>query len=231
MGISAWLGAIRDVALPRGCAGCDLPDAVVCDRCRTLLDGMLAFDMPGTAWGRGYACAWYRGAVRRVILGWKDHHDEECDGPLSDAMASLVARCPIAESKDVRPLMVVPAPSSASSMRRRGRRHTHVLARAVAAACLDMGVEARMVPALAMDHVRGRSVQMSGGQRSRRIHGHVVVRHPESCRDANVVIVDDIVTTGATMRQCVEALRSSGARVVTCLSLAHTPRPDSSMLP
>ena len=93
MGISAWLGVIRDVVLPRGCAGCDAPDAVVCGECRELLDRTVAFDMPGTSMGRGYACAWYGGAVRRVILGWKDHHDEECDGPLSEAMAVLAARC------------------------------------------------------------------------------------------------------------------------------------------
>ena len=130
MGISAWLGAIRDVVLPRGCAGCDAPDAVVCGECRELLDRTVAFDMPGTSMGRGYACAWYRGAVRRVILGWKDHHDEECDGPLSEAMAVLAARCLQSTVSGMRTVLVVPAPSSSASVHRRGRRHTTVLAAA-----------------------------------------------------------------------------------------------------
>ena len=227
MGISAWLGVIRDVVLPRGCAGCDAPDAVVCGECRELLDRTVAFDMPGTSMGRGYACAWYRGAVRRVILGWKDHHDEECDVPLSEAMAVLAARCLQATVDGMRTVLVVPAPSSSASVHRRGRRHTVVLAAAVARACRDMGVDARVVPLLTMDHVRGRSVQMGGGQRSRRVSGRIAVRRPELCRHAHVIVVDDIVTTGATMRQCVDALRSSGAQVVTCLSVAYTPQPDA----
>ena len=57
------MGAIRDVVLPRGCAGCDAPDAVVCGECRELLDRTVAFDMPGTSMGLGYACAvWGCGA-------------------------------------------------------------------------------------------------------------------------------------------------------------------------
>ncbi len=236
--------------------------------------GMRRADMPGTSMGRGYACAWYRGVVRRVILGWKDHHDEECDGPLSEAMAVLAVRClqatvdgmrtvlvvPAPSSSasvhrrgrrhtvvlaaavaracrdmgvlqatvdGMRTVLVVPAPSSSASVHRRGRRHTVVLAAAVARACRDMGVDARVVPLLTMDHVRGRSVQMGGGQRSRRVSGRIAVRRPELCRHAHVIVVDDIVTTGATMRQCVDALRSSGAQVVTCLSVAYTPQPDA----
>ena len=38
-----------------------------------------------------------------------------------------------------------------------------------------------------------------------------------------VILVDDIVTTGATMRSCVETMRKEGATVVTVLALAHTP--------
>ena len=227
MGISAWLGAIRDVVLPRGCAGCDAPDAVVCGECRELLDRTVAFDMPGTSMGLGYACAWYGGAVRRVILGWKDHHDEECDGPLSEAWPGVPARCRGAGVGGMRPVLVVPAPSPSAPVHRRGRRHTAVLAAAVARACRDMGIDARVVPLLTMDHVRGRSVQMGGGQRSRRVSGRIAVRRPELCRHAHVIVVDDIVTTGATMRQCVDALRSSGAQVVTCLSVAYTPQPDA----
>ena len=167
------------------------------------------------------------GAVRQVILGWKDHRDEECDGPLSEAMAVLAARCLQATVSGMHTVLVVPAPSSSASVHRRGRRHTAVLAAAVARACRDMRIDARVVPLLTMDHVRGRSVQMGGGQRSRRVSGRIAVRRPELCRHAHVIVVDDIVTTGATMRQCVDALRSSGAQVVTCLSVAYTPQPDA----
>ena len=77
------VGSLRDVLLPRGCAGCDMPDAVLCDDCRASGGGFMSFAMPGTVSGRAIACGAYRGPLRRAILRWKDHGDEECDGPFA----------------------------------------------------------------------------------------------------------------------------------------------------
>lgn len=223
-----WLEIIGGVMLPRGCAGCDVPDAVLCDRCRGLLLQQRSFAVPGTRLGCGYACARYSGAVRRAILGWKDHGDEECDGVFADAIMELVTT----RLRDVctgeETVTVVPAPSSGTSLRRRGRWQTRVLADAVARACSAAGCKAMVSPLLSMGHVRGRSVQMQAGQRSLRVNGRIAVRNTGGCIGRSMIVVDDIVTTGATMRQCVEALRSAGGVVITCLALAHTPAPGTS---
>lgn len=42
------VGSLRDVLLPRGCAGCDMPDAVLCDDCHASGGGFTSFAMPGT---------------------------------------------------------------------------------------------------------------------------------------------------------------------------------------
>lgn len=255
--------AMRDVALPRGCAGCDAPDAVLCPECRALFAGAVAFPAPRTAMGEGFACAPYRGAVRRAVLGWKDHGDEECDGVFAELLGALAVGVldrhavsatgagpyasaagrvgdPVARRAAERgprsdrgrsPLLVVPAPSSASSMRRRGRWHMRTLARAVARRLRDYGTPAVMAPALRSVHVRGRSVETAtAAERAARVGGRVAVRPGMALRGRDVVVVDDIVTTGATVRQCCAALRRAGARVVTCLALARTPEPgrDSS---
>ena len=60
-------------------------------------------------------------------------------------------------------------------------------------------------------------------QRAARIGGNIIVGDPRLCRGGTVVPIDDIVTTGATMRQCVAALDAAGARVLTALSLARVP--------
>ena len=158
-----------------------------------------------------------------VVQGRGASGDSGVEGPSRRGMRRAVVR---GDGRAGRPVSAGDGGRDAS-VHRRGRRHTVVLAAAVARACRDMGVDARVVPLLTMDHVRGRSVQMGGGQRSRRVSGRIAVRRPELCRHAHVIVVDDIVTTGATMRQCVDALRSSGAQVVTCLSVAYTPQPDA----
>ena len=195
--------------------------------------------VPGTAGQDGgvrYAGHIHRSGIRvRMVWGRGAPGDPGVEGPSRRGVRRAVVRgdgragrpVPAGDGDGMRTVLVVPAPSSSASVHRRGRRHTAVLAAAVARACRDMGIDARVVPLLTMDHVRGRSVQMGGGQRSRRVSGRIAVRRPELCRHAHVIVVDDIVTTGATMRQCVDALRSSGAQVVTCLSVAYTPQPDA----
>ena len=70
----------------------------------------------------------------------------------------------------------------------------------------------------------GKSVQMHGAaQRSRRLQGHIVIAaRPPYPR--NVILVDDIVTTGTTARQCVQALNAAGIHVTTVICLARTLR-------
>ncbi|WP_338069775.1 ComF family protein [Bifidobacterium santillanense] len=66
---------------------------------------------------------------------------------------------------------------------------------------------------------RRRSARLAHGRASEGAPGH-----GNACAGRDVVIVDDIVTTGATMRACADALRDAGARVVCGLALAATPR-------
>lgn len=283
--------AVRDVLLPRGCAGCDAPDAVLCRSCHALFEAPepVAFAVPGSTMGRGFACATYRGAVRRAILGWKDHGDEECDTPFrtvlgrlavdvlavddsTDDHAAVRDRNRFENSADVNdlikrrhsagtddgagsadavgrtsrdgtsrdesvhgngarhaattPLLIVPAPSAMASMRRRGRRHMWPLARGVARALREASIPATAASVLRTHHVRGRSVETAtAADRASRLGGHIAMRRGADVAGGRVVLIDDIVTTGATMRQCAAVLRDAGAEVVTCLALARTPAP------
>lgn len=241
-------GAFRDLLLPRGCAGCDVPDEVLCPRCMALFDSVHTRILSVNDKTRCYACAQYEGAARRAILAWKDHGDEECDDAFARCLARLVLRminpfqgpvggteaiaqnvdiCGIPDVNDmhgVREILLVPAPSSPASMRRRGRWQMAPLAKRAAKILNDSGMHAKSCPILRLEGVRGKSVQTSGSlARSQRIQGHVRAVDAIYDESALVFIMDDIVTTGSTMGQCVTALRAAGARYVVGLALACTP--------
>ncbi|WP_225431740.1 ComF family protein [Bifidobacterium platyrrhinorum] len=178
--------------------------------------------------GAAYACAVYEGAVRRAVLGWKDHGDEECDRAFATALCTLAERVDVlrrlgASGKDG--VLVVPAPSSARSTRRRGRRHLMPSARALAAWCGRSGIDARVRRVLANAVDGGKAVETVGARgRAARLGGRIRVRGSAGLAGSRVILVDDIITTGATMRSCVAALDAAGAARVVCLALAATPR-------
>ncbi|WP_420796170.1 ComF family protein [Bifidobacterium merycicum] len=96
-------------------------------------------------------------------------------------------------------------------MRTRGRRHLWPLAKAAAAELAAAGVEACAVNALRTRHIQGKAVEThSALGRAARLDGQLEVNDPGLIAGKKVLILDDIVTTGTTMRRCAEAIR--GAR-------------------
>ena len=226
---STLAGSALDLLAPRACAGCDSPDLLLCPSCRSLLFRPLWVHAPAYALGLALACAPYRGPVRRIILAWKDHDNRPLDEPLGQAVAGLspaLSRLidPLLRSKPAKAILVVPAPSSAASLRRRGRVHLKPILLSLVQALQRQGLTARVEPALVMNSVRTKSVQAGGRRnRSRRLAGRIAVSDPSQLAGHPVLVVDDIITTGSTIRQCACALEAAGALPLAALALAAVP--------
>lgn len=119
-------------------------------------------------------------------------------------------------------VLVVPAPSSAASLRARGRFQTMPLATAVASELQVHGVPAVVADVLHMTGVTGKSVMQSGSaDRARRIKGHVSA--DGGIEGRVVVLVDDIMTSGATLAECAHAISECGGIPVAAFVLACVP--------
>ncbi len=113
---------------------------------------------------------------------------------------------------------MVPVPLSATRRRERGYNQARLLARAVAARRAwplydDLLVRVR--------HTR-RQARLSSGARLGNVAGAFQV--PDGGRragDAHLLLVDDVLTTGATVRACTRALCVAGARSVSVLTFAR----------
>jgi predicted amidophosphoribosyltransferase len=112
------------------------------------------------------------------------------------------------------PLTIVPAPTRRSAARRRGGDQVTRIAR-VATAALD-GVH--VVQALRLRALVRDSVGLSGADRQRNIAGRV---KPIKALTGVVLVVDDIVTTGATAAESVRVLDIGGAHVAGVLAIAN----------
>lgn len=125
----------------------------------------------------------------------------------------LVERLPLPVDHDV----IVPVPLHRERLRWRGFNQAVPLARALGAAG-DRPVDPF---ALVRSRATPPQVGLDAGSRRRNVRGAFVVRSADRIRGRRVLLVDDVMTTGATIDACARALRAAGARQVDALVLAR----------
>lgn len=173
----------------------------------------------------------YEGPVRDIVVHWKDRGRADLDrlltGALSRAARQLVTRetvLPVTqEATPAAPVAVVPVPTSGPARRQRGRDPVRVLALAVTHGLRDGGVPARLAPVLRRRATRD---QVGLGARARARNLDSAVRSVHRLDGTECVVVDDVLTSGATLAASERALERAGAEVLGAIVLAATPPPD-----
>jgi ComF family protein len=249
MKLAAWGADLLEILLPAGCAACRswIPGGrlapLVCGRCKSRLSA--------SSWPRCPRCHFPRSARRRdqtdclecrdwspalaaaryayvlappaddLVHALKYEGWQRLAGLMGDAVAALEpgrpeAVGPAAASGSGRSV-VVPVPTTARRLRARGYNQADLLARRVAhvrglplAAALvrrdDHGSQTALAPTERRENVRG---AFAPGHEAGRIRG------------AHVLLVDDVLTTGATASEAALALMAAGAERVTLLAFAR----------
>lgn len=165
--------------------------------------------MPVFALGR------YAGARRQAIVAVKEHGRADLIAPLSVALAAAVHRLLSWGLLEI-PLTIIPAPTRRSAARRRGGDPVTRIATAAVAGHPGIAV----APVLRMKALVRDSVGLDSTARARNIAGRVLLQHRRLPDRAEVLVVDDIVTTGTTMAESVKVLQANGARVAAVLVIA-----------
>jgi len=206
-----------DLILPLECGGCGAPSTRWCAACAAALTVqadephvMLPRIDPGVP---VFALGRYFGARRNAIIALKEHGRRDLAAPLSCALELGIGRL-LDWGILVAPLSVVPAPTRRSAARRRGG--DPVTRMAVAATAPHPFIS--VAPVLRTAGLVRDSVGLNSAARERNITGRVRL---SAAPPGEVLLVDDIITTGATAREAVRVLVAGGARVAAVLALAQ----------
>ena len=200
----------RSWLFPSACAGCDALGPGLCPACAPAPGAALAFDVDGVP---AFALGPYESALRRAVVALK--HGER--DPL-DALAALLERAPLAG-------VLVPVPTTRQRAAERGFDQSVQLARRLAArrglACAELLAKHGRAQA-----GRGRGERLAA-------HGRFGLRAgapgPGLALPREVTLLDDVCTTGATLRDALWTLREHAVEVcrivVVARALDDRPRP------
>lgn len=273
-------GSLGEVLMPRTCPCCAVPVAYgagspLCESCLPQLHSALAKvervyalqPLDGAAAPEVRAASRYEGSMPRALLALKNagrtdllpllgeglarsvyellraHRIELQSGPGSSISSVGTSAAPVE-------VLLVPAPSSAQSVRRRGYAPANLLVQEAARQLnqrLPASVRVRAVDVigyaprsrrgsgaslssrvgaslLGASETKNEQKSLGAVGRAERMHGALRVMEPALCADRVSIICDDVVTTGATASEMVRVLQESGSRVLGVCAVAAVPK-------
>ncbi|MDX6319153.1 MAG: hypothetical protein QOD35_2553 [Nocardioidaceae bacterium] len=219
-----YLAATLDLLLGGTCVGCTRPGPALCPRCGAFLERLPRRVSPTpTPPGlpAAFAVATYEAVAQAALLAHKEQGRLSLARPLGRALAlscfAVLTLC-AHRAEQVR---LVPVPSAAGRVRERGHDPLLRVARECRRAMRAAGVTASVEPVLRIVRPLEDQAGLSAPQRHANLQGAFEVGRRRPLGGA-VVVVDDIVTTGATATEACRALGVAGAEVVGVAVIAAT---------
>ena len=217
-------GAALDLAFPAACSGCGREGPPLCATCRPALDARLALpggtpiglpaELPAPLLQLEW-CAPFAGPVRAALHDLKYAGERRLAEPLGEAVAARWAQVGTGAQ------LVVPVPVHAERERRRGYDQAALIAEVA-------GQRLGLPTSRALERGRATLAQFELGrdERAANVAGAFRLRVSErGTRQAVagrwILLVDDVVTTGATLAACAIALERAGALAVSAIAVAR----------
>lgn len=216
--------AAADLLLGATCPGCLRPGTGVCARCQAAVAARGVQVVAGSPGLFVVSAGEYDQVTSQLLEAWKEHQAWGLRRLLGARLALSVAEV-LVRTDSSQPWWLVPMPSRRSAVRRRGLDVTAVLARQAVRDLRATGVQLGVWRALKARSGIQDQAGLGVDARAANVAGRFALTSP--VRPGRVLLVDDVVTTGATLAEADRVLRAAGADVSAAAVIADTPRRHS----
>ena len=213
---------VLDAALPANCVGCGVEGPPICAGCAPRLDARLEAaagvpiglpgDLPAPLLQLEW-CAPFHGVVRNALHAIKYGGEQRLAEPLGRAVARRWARVGVGAD------LVTHVPVHADRARQRGYDQAELIARSAAR---HLGLP--FVPLLARRRATIAQFDLDRRDRAANVEGAFAVVATTTAPDPRgrwVLLVDDVLTTGATIAACASALEAAGVMATSAITVAR----------
>lgn len=222
--------AAADVMLGARCPGCEAPAFGLCPGCAARLGELapVAVRRPVAGFPPTVAAGPYHAELRRVVLAAKERQALIQLPLLSRLLTGAVAQL-LLQGEPRLPVTLVPVPSVPARVIERGIDLTAALATGARRRLRRCGVEVRVARAVRL--VREPDDQAGLGRQARIVNSAGAYRCLPWLLAGSVIVIDDVVTTGATLAAVAAALRTAGHPPFGAATVAQTQRRGDRMAP
>lgn len=214
--LKCYIRCVLDVIYGRGqeCILCsDYAEELLCSSCTekvrfSVIEGRIekfGLNM------RYYSCAYYSSVVKEMIIRLKYKSDFNCGVVLAQLLVRLVEE----KFKDVPYAAYVP--SDVKSLKKRGYNQSKFLCQE-----LCRYTDKTMLNCLVKNRGTKDQIGLSGEARWNNLEGAFVVKDADIIKGKSIILIDDVITTGATAYYCKRAMMDAGCREVIILTVAKS---------
>lgn len=215
--ISKLFITLLDILFPRHCFHCHERGSYLCAKCLELFHQAEELETPNSF----AVFSYHEPPIKKAIWALKykgiTSLATELSALLYDYFAEELAwRFP----QQTKKYLIVPAPASKKHQRQRGYNQAELLARHFA----QKDKENFELTTNVLLKIISTPTQVSLKNRQRRLqnlHGAFMVTNPEKISGRQIILIDDVITTGATIAEARRVLKKAGAKQVIALALAH----------
>jgi predicted amidophosphoribosyltransferase len=212
---------LLDLLIPARCASCGAPGSPCCAPCQTAWGSLSEIARgPTTGLVPVYALARYADEARRLVLAYKERGRRDLAPSLGHALAAALPRLPANPRAPDGGWWLVPVPSRRHASRIRGGPHVRRMAEECAKALAGQGIPAAVAPVLRLKAGARDAARLNRTERAANLDGRIGwVPDAAPPIGTPVILLDDVITTGATAAACTRILDAKGIHVSAVVAL------------